>query len=73
MNRQTILFKTLRQNFHHTTGVSLIAKPNREIVGRPPLRGGARNQKSMARKTWFHFFLEPNVQHVVQEDIGKDW
>src|SRR5690606_30087661 len=61
---QAVLREALRNDFHHTTGVSLITKANREVIR-------IANQKGRSTQTGFDFPLKPQIQHIVQEDVGK--
>jgi hypothetical protein len=59
---QTILAKSLWDDFHDTLSIALVAKPNHEVI---------RIADKECRPTHprLHLLFEPLVQHIVQEYI----
>ncbi len=64
MDCQAILAETLRDDFHDSLGIALVAEPNHEVVRKA-------DQVGIALKAWLHFLLEPKIKHLVQEHIRK--
>ena len=50
------------RTIHDSLGITLIAEPNHEVIRKA-------DEESTISKPWFHFLFEPEVQHVVQEDV----
>ena len=55
-----MLAEPLGQDFHHSSGIAFIAKPNDDVIR-------IADQACMAPKPASHLLLKPLVQHIVQE------
>ena len=64
MDGQSILAKSFGDDFHHAEGVTMIAKPNHEVVR-------VADEEGITPQARLHVLIEPEVQHIVQEHIRK--
>ena len=65
VDHQAVLAEPLRQDFHHTLGVTVVAKPHNEIIRKA-------DEEGTVSQSTLHLLLEPEIQHIVQEQIRKD-
>ena len=60
----TAIHKPLGQDFHHAIRIVMMAKANDEVIC-------IADETSRTLQTWSHRLLKPEIQHVVQEHVGK--
>ena len=64
MQAQAVLLQPLRQHPKHPPRVVLVLEHQYGVVGVPDLKGPSA-------KPWFHFMLEPLVQHLMQINVTQ--
>ena len=64
MDGQTVLTKALRNDFHDTAGVALVAKPYHKVIR-------IADEESWPTHPRPHVLFEPLIQHIVQKHIGN--
>ena len=62
MDRQAILAKPFWNDFQNALGITTIAKSDHEIIR-------VADEEGTVSQTGIHLLLEPQIQHVVQEDV----
>ena len=65
VDRQAVLAHSLGQHLQDPSGVIFSGYPDHEVVR-------VANQEGFSFQTRAHFFLEPFIQHVMQDDIGQE-
>src|SRR5947209_358689 len=66
MERQTVHPKPLRQDFHDLAGVLFTSKTHDEVIR-------ITDQEGLTSQVTLHPILEPDIQHIVQIDVGQEW
>jgi len=64
MDGQAVLAKPLRDHFHDTLGIALVAEPHHEVIR-------IADEEGTLTHPWLHVLFEPQIQHVVQEDVRE--
>ena len=64
MKLQSVFPEALRQYFHDTPGIVLVLKADHKVIGKP-------YQEAIPTHPRLRFGLEPDIQYMVEIDVGQ--
>ena len=64
MDRQAILAKPFWKDFQNALGIATVSKPDHDIIR-------IADEESTVAQAGYHIAFEPQVQHIMQEDVRK--
>src|SRR6516225_1508202 len=64
VDRQAVLAKSFWKDFQNALGIATVSKPDHEIIR-------IADEESTVAQTGFHIAFEPQVQHIMQEEVRK--